>query len=360
MINYPGKTCAELGITAEALTKLESLRFYDVREVSEFRIYGLYEPRTQNPFIRMPQNVADAVSPSVAGLNGNTAGGCIRFVTDSPYVAIKTTNPSREGGLNMGTTGTSGFDLYVKHGGRDRFRGAFRPPVSYEHGFDAILYLDGGRKEITLNLPTYHSLTDLYIGLDANASLSPRADYTWEKPVLYYGSSITQGGSASRPGMAYEAIISRRLDCNFVNLGFSGSAKGEDAIIDYIASLDVSAFVLDYDHNAPTAAHLEATHEKLYLAFRKTHPETPVIMVTKPDAWDWNREVPARRDVIYRTYSNARQRGENVRFIDGASLFHGEMRDECTVDGCHPNDLGMTRMADVIGKAVEDALGGNK
>ena len=127
-------------------------------------------------------------------------------------------------------------------------------------------------------------------------------------------------------------------------------------MIDYLAKQDCSVFVLDYDHNAPNADHLRNTHEKLYLAFRETHPDTPVIFVTKPDFWPHGSGNAARRDVIYTTYNNARQRGEKVIFIDGYSLFAGEMREDCTVDGCHPNDLGMTRMADVIGKAVEFAL----
>ena len=125
---------------------------------------------------------------------------------------------------------------------------------------------------------------------------------------------------------------------------------------EYIAGFDMSAFVLDYDHNAPSAEHLKNTHEKLYLAFRKTHPDTPVIMVSKPDINLRDNAQLDRRDIIRTTYENARRRGEKVLFVDGYSLFAGEMREDCTVDGCHPNDLGFSRMADVIGKAVDFAL----
>ncbi|MBE6612979.1 MAG: hypothetical protein E7632_10850, partial [Ruminococcaceae bacterium] len=264
----------------------------------------------------------------------------------------------RQPSVQMGKPGASGFDLYVKRGGREVFTGLFNPPAVYENGFDSIVWLGDGVKEVTINFPNYHYVTDLYLGLDCTSELSRRGDYRYEQPVLYYGSSITQGAAASRPGMSYEAIISRRLDCNYVNLGFSGNAKGEDAIIDYLAAQDCSVFVLDYDHNAPTVEHLQATHEKLYLAFRKTHPETPVIMVSKPDIRLENHYDILRRDVIMRTYQNAMERGEKVVFIDGYSLFAGEMRDDCTVDTCHPNDLGMSRMADVIGRAVDSALVG--
>ena len=135
-----------------------------------------------------------------------------------------------------------------------------------------------------------------------------------------------------------------------------GVQKLLDAIIDYMAGLDFSVFVCDYDHNAPNVEHLKNTHEKLYLKIREKHPDTPVIFVTKPDFWLKWGECERRRDIIYNTYINAKNRGENVIFIDGYSLFAGQNREDCTVDGCHPNDLGMFRMAEVIGKAVEFAL----
>ena len=358
MISYTGKTCAELGIETEALTSLEHLRFYDVRGVEEFRIYGLYEPRTLNPFRRLPADIAEATSERVAGLVWNTAGGRLRFVTDSSYIAVRTTNKSHTGSQYTGTVGTCGFDLYIRNAdGRDTYRGTFIPPVRYENGFDAAVRgLGNGMKEVTIHFPTYHRVSDLYIGLDETATLARRGDYKYEKPVLYYGSSITQGGCASRPGMAYEAIIARKLDCNYVNLGFAGACRAEDVMIDYLATLDPSVFVIDYDHNAPTAEHLAATHEKLYLAFRAAHPTTPVIIVTRPDSWAWRTDTEARTAVIRATYEHALARGEDVTFIDGRTLFAGELYEDCTVDGVHPSDLGMSRMAAVIGKAVEAAL----
>jgi len=360
MINKKSCTAESLGITSENILNKENLRFYDVKAIETFRLYGLWNARIEPRFMRMPACVADYVNDGVKGLNYQTAGGRIRFVTTSRYIAIKTTNRGPACMTNMDILGSSCFDVYMRVNGRETFVGVLRPSVSsWENGYDAILNLPEGTKELTVNFPLYHGVTDLYIGLDKTSSLTKHPDYAFEKPVLYYGSSITQGGCASRPGMCYEAIISRRLDTNYRNLGFSGSARAEDIMIDYLSTQDCSVFVLDYDHNAPNAQHLANTHEKLYLAFRKTHPETPVIMVGKPDFWLTSGRDPLdRREVIYNTYWNAKQRGEKVIFIDGYSLFHGDLREECTVDGCHPNDLGMSRMADVIGKAVEDALGG--
>ena len=172
----------------------------------------------------------------------------------------------------------------------------------------------------------------------------------FDKPIVFYGSSITQGGVASRPGNAYTAIASRRLCCDHINLGFSGSAKGESEIAEYIAGLDMKAFVYDYDHNAPNSEHLRLTHEKLYRRIRESHSDIPYIMISKPTGYEHDR---VRRAIIMDTYRNAVNDGdENVYFLDGATLFVGDEREACTVDGCHPNDLGFYRFA----KALEPIL----
>ena len=241
---------------------------------------------------------------------------------------------------NMCFIGSSAFDIYVSRNGTDRFAGVFDLPLTgYTDGYDDIIgqpWLPKGRKEITINFPLYSGVTELWIGLNRNSTLEKRADYKIGRPVLYYGSSITHGGCASRPGMAYETIISRRLDADFINLGSNGSARAEQPIAHFLASLDPVVFVMDYDYNAPDPEYLAKTHENLYRTFRVAHPDTPVIMVGKPDFWLCNESNMERRDVIYRTYNNARLRGEKVIFIDDHSLFPANMREECTVDNCHP------------------------
>ena len=132
---------------------------------------------------------------------------------------------------------------------------------------------------------------------------------------------------------------------------------------EYIAGQDMSVFVCDYDHNAPSCEHLAATHRPLYETVRARNAGLPIIFVTRPDV-DWHAdetaqsdEVRRRRDIVRATYEYARAQGdERVAFIDGADLFAGDMRDNCTVDGSHPNDLGFMRMARVIGAEVEKWL----
>jgi hypothetical protein len=211
--------------------------------------------------------------------------------------------------------------------------------------------------DITINFPLYNDIDNLYIGLQESAEVKSGAKYKYEKPVVYYGSSITQGACASRPGTSYQAIISRKLDCNYINLGFSGNARGEEIMARYISSLDMSVFVMDYDHNASSLEHLEKTHQPFFRIIRESNSELPVIFVTKPDFDSNPSENTKRRDIVYRTYMEALRAGDgNVYFVDGESLYGTTDRDSCSVDGCHPNDLGFMRMAEVICPYVDRAL----
>jgi len=359
MINAKGYLPVLLGVTADEVTSKNGIRFYSVKETDEFRVYGLYDYKNTEKFVRFPEAVAETVSKNVAIGNYNPSGARVRFVTDSDYIAIKAKADNYPYPM-ANPIASCGFDIYVNNGVRDVFAGSIIPFISLfsEDGVLGILTLPKGTKEITVNFPLGKSMYDVYIGLDESSSLAPRADYKYEKPVLFYGSSITQGWHASRPGLAYESIISRKLDCNFINLGFGGSCHGEPEMADYLATVDCSAFVLDYDHNSNPDL-LSERHENVYLKFRHTHPETPVIIVGRPNFYaDFRdyRENELRRSILMKTYHNALDRGENVYFIDGQSLFAGEDRADLTVDMVHPNDLGMMKMADVIGKVIETAL----
>jgi lysophospholipase L1-like esterase len=342
-------------LAVENSTGLKNLVWLDVKD-APFSIHGLWRAEKGKPFLRLPEDVAEATNDGVRGLNFHTAGGRIRFRTDSPVIALKAVMPDNGTMPHITMVGQSGFDLYRSDGGVYAYAGSFIPG-NRNHGFDTYKVTDGKMHTYTVNMPLYDPVEEVYIGLDAGAAIDAAEPYALEKPVLYYGSSITQGGCASRPGNAYQAMISRRLDADFINLGFSGSARGERAICDYLASLDASVFVCDYDHNAPSADHLEATHRALYEIYRAKNPETPVIFVTKPDFHPESPEDVRRREIVLNTYHAALSAGDgHVSFVDGARLFEGPFADSCTVDGCHPNDLGFFRMAQKIGDAVECAL----
>lgn len=327
------------------------IKFYNVLE-KPFKVYGVFYEGGK--FRRMPESVAKTVSQGVYDLHIHTAGGRVRFKTNSSYVAINAVMPNIGKMPHFAISGSAGFDLYVK-GEKEVFKKSYIPAFNFTGGFESVIELGGNEmREITINFPTYSGVSELYIGLSDKAEVSEHSPYKYEKPIVFYGSSITQGGCCSRPGNTYEAVVSRRLDTDYINLGFSGSARGEDEIAEYIKDLDMSVFVYDYDHNAPTPEHLSATHERMYNIVREANPKLPIIIMTAPifcpDAtWDF------RKRIIKETYEKAKVRGDNVYYLDGTKLMEIAKNDG-TVDGCHPNDLGFYSMAKAVGDVLEGIL----
>lgn len=312
-----------------------------------------------SPFCRLDINSLKKFSPGIQYLAWCTSGGVIRFASDTSAIALKVKLTSKDDMSHMPRTGSAGFDIYIGKGKCKKFIISAKPDsnqIEYEAVFEGI-NPNKEMQEWTLNMPLYNGVQELKIGLLPGSKIEKPTPYTIEKPVVFYGSSITQGGCASRPGNSYTHTLCRWLDTNMVNLGFSGSAKGEPEMAELISKIDMSAFVMDYDHNAPDAKHLQDTHEIFFRIIRDNNPELPVIFVSKPD-FDANALASAeRRNVICSTYENAVKSGDrNVYFVDGEILFGQNDRDACTVDGCHPNDLGFMRMAENIYPALKRAL----
>ncbi len=315
------------------------LHFYDVEE-APFRVYGV---KLDNGYYRrLPEAVAAATSEGVLGLHANTAGGRVRFVTDSPRIAIHAAMDGMFQSPHFAFAGKAGFDVYQN----GLYRKTFMPPVDMKDGFESVIDTRlSGKAEILIHFPLYANVKHLYIGIEEGSVLEAAAEYAVEKPVVYYGSSITQGGCASRPGNAYQNIQSRLLDFNHINLGFSGSAKAEDAMIDYIAGLEMSAFVYDYDHNAPTAEYLAQTHERMFKRIRAAHPDLPILLLSRPQPNMLNPDDIERLRIVTQSYENAIAAGDqNVYFIPGPALMES-VKNEGLVDGVHPNDAGFVSMA---------------
>lgn len=323
-----------------------------------FKVYGLMFPENEEDvFHRMPYEVAETVNDGVDTLNHLSAGGRVRFKTNSPYIIIRAKEPKIHRAPHFTLCGTAGFDLYKTVDGETVYVNSFMPPYDIKDGFEAKRETGVSEEtDITIHFPLYSRVQSLEIGIAVGSTLKPAAGYKYDVPVVYYGSSITQGGCASRPGMAYQNIISREVDCDHINLGFSGSAKGEDAIAEYIAGLKMSVFVYDYDYNARTVEHLQKTHSRMFKIIRARQPELPVVMVSAPNGRP-HADLKLRRDIIKATYNEAKANGDrNVWFIDGSEMMKFPGGNEGTVDNGHPTDLGFRRMADVIGAAVKDIL----
>jgi len=325
------------------------IRFYDSLE-DPFRIYGVFYD--DGKFRRMPESIAQTISPNVLRLHTHAAGGRIRFRTNSPYVAIKAQMPVVGKLPHFSLSGTAGFDLYDG----TRYIENFVPPLDIVDGFEEVITLGNEEMhDVTIHFPLYSELSQLYIGISNKAILNPPTPYTYETPIVYYGSSITQGGCASRAGMAYPNIISRRLRADHINLGFSGSAKAEPEIADYIKTLDMSLFVYDYDHNAASPEALQQTHERMFRIIRDANPDLPIVCASRPQYY-MNDNIRRRLDVIQTTVENSRNRGDDKVWLLTGQQLMALTDGDGLVDGCHPNDLGFYSMAKSLSDLIETIL----
>lgn len=310
-------------------------------------------------YCRLSQSSLAKQTAGVRGLSWHCSGGQVRFRTDSPALAVRVELISVAHMNHMPSSGHSGVDMYVGAGAEKHYVKTAMPVAGQNH-YCALLAkgVAGGERDVTLNFPLYNGVKRLEVGFSPQARLSAPTPFKIAKPVLFYGSSITQGGCASRPGNSYTHHLGRRLDAPIINFGFSGNARGELPMAELIAGLDLSALVLDYDHNAPNVEHLAATHQPFFRYIRERRPDLPVVLVTRPDVDLSLTDSERRRAVVRRTYDDACAAGDrHVYFVDGFTLFGHTDRDACTVDGCHPNDLGFVRMADGIEPALRKALG---
>lgn len=333
----------------------EDIVWFNAKDLP-FTLYGVYHD-VQEGYLRMPKDFAFSVTTGLLKfLYNKTAGGRVKFRTNSSFIGIKTEMEFSPLITNLSRVGQSGFDLYYDKDGEELFHSTFIMPLEYTDGWSASCKTDGEYHEYTIYMPTYDKVKNLYIALKKDAILDKTQGYSKSGTVLYYGSSITQGGCASRPGNCYPALISQWLQVDHINFGFCGNCKGEVAVAEYIASLPMSIFVCDYDYNAIGLENLEKTHLPFYRAFRKKKPDVPIIFISAPDV-RYRPEKEVRREVIRKTYKTALSEGDNnVYFIDGGELFDGRGWRSCTVDGCHPNDLGFYRMAERIAKEIEPLL----
>jgi len=339
----------------------EGMKVYDVND-APFRLYGLCRKEGETDYKRLPVDFAQSLgNPSVAVMYNRTTGIRVRFKTDSNRIILKCVQKEQVNIPHIAVTCSSCFDLYAD----GRYCNVFRPGIdtdgknsddkSMDGGYQSGYVFKGERKmrELLIHFPLYNSVEQVYIALEEDAQVLPAEEYPHTAPVVFYGSSITQGACASHPGNCYVNILSRRLGFDFVNLGFSGGCFGEIEFAQYIPGLNPSVLVMDYDHNSPLAQ-LEERHEAFFLEFRKHCPHTPVVFIT---AADRALGTQTRRNVIFRTYENAVAAGDNnVYFIDGSEIYREPGVDACTADNAHPNDLGFWFMANRIEKTLAQIL----
>lgn len=308
--------------------------------------------------MKAPEEVNDG---ALWNARNQTAGGVVRFRTDATFISVRAKLHCPGDMNHMPRAGSAGFDLYAGSPSVSHHVGTAQPGRD-ETDLERVLidfpYWKGEMRDYILNLPLYGGVETVEIGIPPEAMVESATPHR-NGPVLFYGSSITQGGCASRPGNSYAAMLSRALDFEQINLGFSGCGRGEAKVAEAIASLDLAAFVMDYDYNAPDAEHLKNTHEPFYRIIRAHRPHLPIVMLSKCSIWpDRRYETDSvRREIIRETYAKGIKEGDkHLYFIDGETLFGTHDREACCVDCCHPNDLGFYRMFETVLPVLARAL----
>lgn len=368
-----------------SFTPPEDIEWFSVKE-KPFEIYGVFYSESEGKYRRMPKDIADKVSLGVSELSKQTAGGRIRFITDSPYYAVKVTEPFVPPFSNMSFMGIYGVTVYAN----GSFSRCFAPTYAQvlEGDKNGQIIYDGLRVhpdicdrrsstydglkeqledcnnsgnlyEMELYLPPYSELSEIIIGIKKGSKLLPPKPYKHENPIIFYGSSITQGACGSKPGDDYISMLSRSLGFDYVNLGFSGNAKAEKVMVDYIVEQNPPVFVLDYDHNAPNSEYLKKTHYPLYQAVRDAHPNTPIILMTMPIAYGFENIswFKTRREIILENFNKMIASGDkNVYLVDCIGCLGEWKGDRASIDNCHPDSVGFINMKERLYSVLNKLL----
>jgi len=363
-------TSAIAGETAVSAheTDEKGVAWYDVRGIG---VEGQGWKDTASPFDRLPARAKELVRPPVWSLSQHSAGLCVRFVTDATEIHARWTLRSTNLAMNhMPATGVSGLDLYVNTKTVDDPSGEFRwlavgRPSAKENSARLVSGIPNGTREYILYLPLYNGVESVEIGVPKDSSIwksKPRRSGL--KPIIFYGTSITQGGCASRPGMVHTGILGRWLDAPVINLGFSGNGRMEAEVATLMSELDVSVFVIDCLPNMSSAGVASRT-EPLVSILRETHPKTPIVLVEDRSYTDSfllasKRERNlASRAALKAVFDRLVKDGDtNLYYIPGEDLIGDD--GEGTVDSSHPTDLGFLRQSEEFSKVLRPILESQK
>ena len=310
---------------------------------------------------RLPARLKDSYRKAVWDLAHSPSGGRIRFRTNSTALAIRLEYPEPPGMKNMHAFGQTGVDLYADgvYGGTAIDDRDAKPGKTQEH-----TYFKGqprADREIMLYLPLYIPVKVTGIGLDAEARIERAKPFAVKGPIVFYGTSITQGGCASRSGMSYQAILGRLLNVDFVNLGFSGNGLGEPELARTVAEVDASCFVLDFAQNNPTVESLAQAYGPFLQTIRSKHAQTPILVITPiysaREAYSRDARLEGMRELIRKAAAERIAAGDRqLEILEGTDLI-GPSRGDGLVDGTHPNDLGFEWMAEGLASRLSKMIG---
>ena len=330
-----------------------------------FTVSGLAWFAKDRTYRRLPVNPDVSIPPAVSYLADCTSGGHVRFRTNSKevYVRVKLKAPSSM--YHMAPTGECGMDAYIGEPGKWIHAGTAKFTAGSLEYESRIFQADSTQvRSFMLNMPLYQGVEELHIGLEDGASVMPPLPYDSPSPVVLYGTSITQGGCASRPGMSYTNILSRRINLEFINLGFSGNGKGEPELAELCAQItNPACFVIDYEANSQGTENYRKSLPVFIKTYRQKHPDVPILLMsritygTEPlqsEVLEGRLERKQLQEELVRELNEAGD--HRLYFFDGSELL-GTDPGEATVDGVHPTDLGFKLMADGLEPVFRRILG---
>lgn len=326
------------------------------------QLLGFKWHQQDKTYRRLPLEPKHKLSSAVHSLANHTSGGQARFRTNTKRLLIRAKIHKSKVRYHMTQVGSCGFDLYRGVGNNAVFAGMTKFEWDATE-FVAQAHFDSSRSmsDFTLNFPLYNGVYSVEIGIDEKAKLEAPTQLSSDKPVVIYGTSITQGGCATRPGMSYTNILSRRLNREIVNLGFSGSGKGEPEIARLINEIENKALVvLDFECNTHEA--LRKVLKPFIQELRSADKEVPILVLSRiPLQRDQKDTARAKRDSL-RDFQRdlvkalAKAGDRNIYFQDGTTLLEEKWLYEGTVDGTHPTDLGFLMMADSLAPVLSEIL----
>lgn len=333
----------------------DGLRWIDAFEASQVALRGfgwLEENRSARSFRRLPDRAAPRLTEPVQELSWMPASGFLSFFTDSRSISVRVTVAHADPMVHMPLSGSNGVELYLREGHRWIPFGTGMPDqgcATYQR--ELTSGLPRARREFRLYLPPYRGVKEVAVGIEADAAIEPSHAPAGAKPILLYGTSITQGGCANTAGADYVSILGRELGVDTINFGFSGNGKGEPEIAELIAGVDAEMFILDFAANCPP----EMYEERLPVfldTLRQRRPSVPVVLVTNlqfnnalVDA-AYRQRLFQRRDTDFANYVRLRAAGdEHLYIIDGFGLISAGITG-LYVDGVHPTSGGFVQIAE--------------
>ncbi|MEA4822781.1 MAG: SGNH/GDSL hydrolase family protein [Clostridiaceae bacterium] len=321
-----------------------------------FQKEGLYRRLSVNPPYTLPSGVET--------LAWHTAGGQIRFRATFRTLRIHAALLGSNNMDHMPATGQCGFDVYLAETGAPRYYATARFDPRADYYESPLVELPATQTlEVVINFPLYQGVREVRLGFDADAAVAAPTPRALPGRIVVYGTSITQGGCATRPGMAYTNILSRRLNAEVVNLGFSGSGQCEPEAAYAVRDVEkIALYIHDAEANVGSFEDIASRYPRFLRIFRETHPDTPILIPTKiPYAKELFhpemrtnrlRKKELQRSIVEQFCAEG---DENIYFLDGETLYPGCF-EEYAVDGVHATDLGFLKMAEGFEPVIRDIL----